>query len=82
MMASMCTSLSPPVVRRRQIGEHGGRGVPQRAAFLRKQTLGDRHDVIADVAIGRKRETLAANLQIAQPGADVNMSIWRPASLM
>ena len=54
---------------RRQIAKHLGRASRQLAADRRIQALGDRDNVVAAIAIGRKDKLFAAQPQILQPGA-------------
>ncbi len=51
----------------RQPGEHLGRGTAQRLAAARAQRRRDRAQVIPAIAVRRELETLAAELEIAQP---------------
>ncbi len=55
---------------RRQFREDLGGALAQLRAFHGEQLLGNRHNVVAAVAVRGKRETLAAVLEISQPGAD------------
>ncbi len=54
---------------RRQILENLGRAAAQRGALRGMELIGNRRDVAAAIAVGRKLEALAAALEIAQPGA-------------
>ena len=54
---------------RRQAGEHLRRGAPQRVAVPLAQPRCDRADVFTAIAVRRERQGLAAQLQVAQPGA-------------